>query len=809
MVDQASQTIRARARRIVLFSDGTGNSSGKLFKTNVYRMYEAVQLGMDPDGAPVQVAYYDNGVGTQSIRALAMFAGVFGWGLKANILRLYRFACRNANDDCEFYCFGFSRGAFTIRLVVAMLAQYGVVKYDTEEQLEARSADVFRAFMRTNNPNVAKFVGKLGRLVRDGFIAAKRAVFGPRSEGALEDHLVPARVRFIGVWDTVAAYGGPIVELTRGIDAYLWPLSMTDGCLNAKVEFACHALSIDEERDAFQPVLWDEVDWAEKARCAYPRDDQQDKRTAFQERMKQVWFAGVHSDVGGGYPDPSLSYVSLVWMMDEAEKAGLRLLAEQKKLFCDQSNSLGPIHDSRAGIGAYYRPQPRKIAAYLDRASGMFEPGMDLEVQTLSLRDPVLGEKPAPPHGLLLECRVHESVAARLVAGTDDYAPIGLPPRVSIEPYPENLTGGHPVVDPSVCNRLRTSDRDWYERQERIWDAVFRRRQLYFATIAVTLALVSMPLWAGLLPMPSSPDNRGIMQRLTSWSAHVPVGPTRPWITAFETNFPVFVVLAILAGLTTHLGGRVRRETVTRSYQLWLARLHGREPPASAPPPGAFTRFRISAPYQRIFRFLKWRTAPFLAAVALAVTGAWLALILVTQTMWSFAESRLCRASAAGLGSEIVLDITKTCQPLAQVQRGHRYQITIEERQAWSDDGIPATPLGVRNIWSDRRVPFVSKVALTFGMPLRRIVDANYLQPAVKLRPFEGYRGLVPRNQIAALRLAHRDGSRFYTAIFEADYDGDLSIFVNDAALPGMGNAFYANNRGTATVRIVDLDQAR
>ena len=74
----------------------------------------------------------------------------------------------------------------------------------------------------------------------------------------------------------------------------------------------------------------------------------------------------MHSDVGGGYPDESLSYVSLLWMMEEAEKAGLRTLQVIKDRFVALASSAGPIHDSRTGVAAYYRYQPRKIAAWLD-----------------------------------------------------------------------------------------------------------------------------------------------------------------------------------------------------------------------------------------------------------------------------------------------------------------------------------------------------------------------------------------------------------------------------------------------------------
>src|SRR4029078_2876467 len=146
----------------------------------------------------------------------------------------------------------------------------------------------------------------------------------------------------------------------------------------------------DDERDAFHPLLWDEIEEerranqalaeskAARAKAAQSKSASERKKYIrerevcdqrardFATRMQQVWFTGMHADVGGGYPDESLSYVSLLWMMEEAENAGLRTLTVIKDRFVALASSFGPIHDSRAGLAAYYRYQPRKIAAWLD-----------------------------------------------------------------------------------------------------------------------------------------------------------------------------------------------------------------------------------------------------------------------------------------------------------------------------------------------------------------------------------------------------------------------------------------------------------
>src|SRR4030081_774491 len=99
------------AKKIVLLSDGTGNSAGKVWRTNVWRVFEALELkGSD------QIAIYDDGVGTSSFKPLAVLGGVFGYGLKRNVINLYKFLSRNYVDGDRIYGFGFSRGAFTMRV---------------------------------------------------------------------------------------------------------------------------------------------------------------------------------------------------------------------------------------------------------------------------------------------------------------------------------------------------------------------------------------------------------------------------------------------------------------------------------------------------------------------------------------------------------------------------------------------------------------------------------------------------------------------------------------------------------------------
>src|SRR6266705_701328 len=111
-------------RRIVLLSDGTGNSSANFWRTNVWRTFSALDLTND-----AQVACYDDGVGTSSFKPLAMLGGALGIGLRSNVINLYKFACRNyrAQGD-EIFGFGFSRGAFTIRGTIGLILDQGLIR---------------------------------------------------------------------------------------------------------------------------------------------------------------------------------------------------------------------------------------------------------------------------------------------------------------------------------------------------------------------------------------------------------------------------------------------------------------------------------------------------------------------------------------------------------------------------------------------------------------------------------------------------------------------------------------------------------
>jgi uncharacterized protein (DUF2235 family) len=249
------------SRNLIVLSDGTGNSASKAFKTNVWRLYQALNLR---DGK--QVAVFGDGVGTSSIRFLRIIGLALGIGVKRNVLNLYKFLCHNywretqkdgQIDSDRIWMFGFSRGAFTIRVLAGLVHSEGLVKFETEADLERNAIAAYRAFRKKAFPAKAWWVFwvPLGRSVRDLLIS----LWQPLTGGVSYEHVARREnidIHFLGLWDTVAAYGLPIDELTIAVDKWVWPMKFEDTSLLERVRHARHALALDDERRTFNPMPW-------------------------------------------------------------------------------------------------------------------------------------------------------------------------------------------------------------------------------------------------------------------------------------------------------------------------------------------------------------------------------------------------------------------------------------------------------------------------------------------------------------------------------------------------------------------------
>ncbi len=353
-------------KKIIVLSDGTGNGAAKRNKTNVWRLYRALDLQ-----AKDQIAMYDDGVGSQEFLPLKILGGAFGFGLRRNVLELYKFVCRNYKENDKIYLFGFSRGAFTVRLLAGLITTQGLCQSARNE------AELHEAAQKNYGAYRAMFGGS------PLYHAYLRLRGHKKAES--QSSQTNANIEFIGVWDTVDAYGLPIDELATLWHWCIFPIKFKTRNLSKDVMRACHALSVDDERLTFHPVLWDESG-----------------ETADPKRIEQVWFSGVHSDVGGGYPMNELSLVPLDWMLQKIEQlpTPLKMIEEARKEYSQQADWHGKQHDSRSGLGAYYRYSPRNIGKLCD-----------------DKRNNVKIAKP----------QIHSGVLERIKENTVPYAPTGLP----------------------------------------------------------------------------------------------------------------------------------------------------------------------------------------------------------------------------------------------------------------------------------------------------------------------------------------------------------------------------------------------
>jgi uncharacterized protein (DUF2235 family) len=128
-------------KNIILLSDGTGNAANRVWKSNVWRVFESLDLRGDN-----QIAFYNDGVGTSSFKPLAILGGAFGWGLKRNVLDIYKFLCVNYQPGDNIYGFGFSRGAFIMRVVIGLVLHQGLVTGQTEAEIYEKAKMAYRAY---------------------------------------------------------------------------------------------------------------------------------------------------------------------------------------------------------------------------------------------------------------------------------------------------------------------------------------------------------------------------------------------------------------------------------------------------------------------------------------------------------------------------------------------------------------------------------------------------------------------------------------------------------------------------------------
>ena len=268
-----------KPKKLIVCADGTWNDEDRT-RTNVAKIHRALQT-WHVEGVDQWVCYVC-GVGTTSAERLR--GGAFGYGLTRNILRGYYFLVDNYEPGDQLYFFGFSRGAYTVRSLAGLIRNSGLVKKANRDRVND-ALKLYRSRSSKTNPRATE------------------------AQEFRQKYSHEPDIEFIGVWDTVGSLGIPtgtlrLLSLLLRLFGYDWQFH--DPELSTKVKHAYHALAIHERRGTFQPTLWEQKDDAPATQV-----------------LQQVWFPGVHCDVGGGYNAAGLSDESLYWMMDKAHRCGL------------------------------------------------------------------------------------------------------------------------------------------------------------------------------------------------------------------------------------------------------------------------------------------------------------------------------------------------------------------------------------------------------------------------------------------------------------------------------------------------------
>jgi uncharacterized protein (DUF2235 family) len=305
-------------KNLVLCCDGTANEFAA-DRTNVVKLFSV--LNQDPAR---QAIYYHPGLGTMeplgaltpiAQRVTRLLGRAFGYGLASDVRDAYAFLVERFEPEDRVFLFGFSRGAYTVRTVAALLHLYGLIPKGNEPLVPY----AIRMLTAIND-------AKQGKKARQYFGLAEefKDTFG---------RLRVCKPWFVGVWDTVSSVGW-----------YENPLRLPYTADNPDIQIGRHAISIDERRAFFRTNLW-------RLQHDPPQSGPQD--------LKQVWFPGVHSDVGGGYPETEsgLAKIALKWMLDEAMLKGLFVDQDKMETVLGRPGSgyvspdaQAPSHESLRGV---------------------------------------------------------------------------------------------------------------------------------------------------------------------------------------------------------------------------------------------------------------------------------------------------------------------------------------------------------------------------------------------------------------------------------------------------------------------------
>jgi uncharacterized protein (DUF2235 family) len=745
-------------RNIVLCSDGTGQRGGPGRRSNVWRIYLAVDPR--PQDGPRQIRVHDDGVGSEDFAVLRIIGGALGVGVSRNIRELYAALITSYRCGDRIYLFGFSRGAYTVRILANLICLFGIPdgSNKTPRQILKIAQSALDAYKAANIESAADGNSKAVK----SFQQAHGNVLQPRQEDR------PFSVHFIGCWDTVGAIGLPFDELTKAVMP-LFPLRFQNNHPPSGVQHLCQALAIDEERQTFQPVLWDETNLVDN------------------QTLEQVWFPGVHTNVGGGYPKDQLALECLKWMVQQAEKRDLQFSQPILQRFAEEASPHGKMYDSRAGLATYYRHLPRRI----DRL-------------TVGRSTP----------------KIHSSALDRISYRAIAYAPTAITSRDYETVGTADLKPPFPESEQQKDHRIALV--------EQAHDYMLLRRISYYAFIFWTLCFVFLGVWnasnMAVAPLINPPDAAGmeflraplkgiysLEYQVLDTAAGVLPGFATPIIRGYQNVPGMFLLMIALLAVTLYLSRQIlslQRSAAARAWQphqqistsavasplgiswwgslrrslSWCLEL------VTVPLIGGVRRIagrlRRTAFASRFADFWANHVAP---VIGWGVIGAAVILLCFQGTRYAwknhhrselgtyqFGQLREFPASMLAAQQTRTLDLEfSSSSPYFPtgvfVVQGQHYEVNVTETSEWKDASLPASPDGLSNR-SDEMI--VQKW-------LKRDRQADVFMLMAAIGPDADHRTAIGKN-----------------GQFTAAVSGPLYLFVND--VPG----FYHNNQGTATVTI-------
>jgi hypothetical protein len=734
-------------KKIVVFADGTGNAF-TVQQSNIWRLYESLDQTQ-----PDQIAHYIKGVGTSGFKPLAALDGATGFGVPSNVRKLYRFISWNWEAGDELYMFGFSRGAFTIRTLTGLIQHEGLLPASfvnpqgsreniPRGEMQRNAMMAWRSYRYKTTPKWTLPTIWLTRWVRDALLYVWRLVRGYHSHADLAAEIKAqgrdkTKIKFVGLFDTVEAYGVPLEELRTAISVSIWPITFKNNILCDKVETARHALSLDDERVTFHPLRFD-------------MDNSNNP-----ERIKEVWFAGVHSDVGGGYPEDDLAHVPLTWMIGELGNS-LRFIDGTTETYARNASPYASAHDSRGGLSVFYRYGPRTIS---DNG----------------------GQPPL----------VHHSVAEKIAFGIERYAPVALPATAKVlmpngsEPHiagyksdtkwpslPEGTLPSPQELAETAVRKLHEPDPDAVSQN---LINIRRRRFAYSSLLTSVIVIASLP-WTvrpgiavfrdGVRTIAGWFGLEAKWDQVWAWLADADQGGSaaiggfityignllpsyaKPWADALVDRPTVCITFVIIAALLYGWNSILRDRIANVSRQAWVpneksmgqSKLKKAEDQTKPSEPVSETPAKkTELPAKKANRAADFEHYGKLAAAVVAVVLIYAALaVVISRSTITFREGRgkICisetkdkKLTAARLepGQQITRDDFKTSDPCwasrVQLQQGQHYMVWIQMTEPFFDQALITDIAGFEDI-SWRHL---------LALPIRRWWSADWFQPIARV----------------------------------------------------------------------------